>query len=360
MFFKENPFYILGLEENSVDDSYPSSTSPASSPKVKRILQDNQKRSEAEFYWIWDIGKEYALEWVRDIIGGRIFTLSSWNNLSPMTALILELNTLYYGKMMSLEWLLDIERCYQKVNIEEVTKKINQVRQSQGFTTLCDASDMEWWMQNLLYQLGIAFKRAMRGTSLLDVSHILYQMGRQGKRTLVYYQFVSVYEMESFSQREELKGNLVYGLTLLSSHTEQGKQLTADMMEEYQSLMEALYERDGWRAYEPIFSLCRGSGIAFYSQKGKREGSIYFQWLLSLFSFDPTGKSILLEDLQNIEQGRPLHGGAFFKNDTCRVPKSIRNIPQVPLAPMHRNREPIALAMTSIVWLMALGGYFFL
>ena len=354
MFFTENPFYI---EANPKKEE----ALTLSLEEARHILRQNGNRSEAEFYWPVGVPKETVWEWVEKVVSGHVFPISFWKDTESFVGLVLELNTMYYGGALSVELLLDMEQRFQALRPADVAASINRAREKAGYPRPCDASDIERWIQDVLYQVGIAFRKAMERTTLTAASERLFQMGKQGNRGMVYYQLLSMYEESSREKRMELEAELAYGLMILLSHPAQSQQLVQEKLEELFSLQKALYGRDGWWTYQTLCNRCRNRGITLYERKGKEAALSWFRFLLAQFAFDDRGKKQLENDIAHIEQGRPLVKASVppVHHGSLQVPKTIRKIPDLPMEKEkshHRNRGVFLAAVIVVVvvscWLL--------
>ena len=358
MFFTENPFYI---EANPKKEE----ALTLSLEEARHILRQNGNRSEAEFYWPVGVPKETVWEWVEKVVSGHVFPISFWKDTESFVGLVLELNTMYYGGALSVELLLDMEQRFQALRPADVAASINRARKKAGYPRPCDASDIERWIQDVLYQVGIAFRKAMERTTLTAASERLFQMGKQGNRGMVYYQLLSMYEESSREKRMELEAELAYGLMILLSHPAQSQQLVQEKLEELFSLQKALYGRDGWWTYQTLCNRCRNRGITLYERKGKEAALSWVRFLLTQFAFDDRGKKQLENDIAHIEQGRPLVKASVppVHHGSLQVPKTIRKIPDLPMEKEkshHRNLAAFLAAVIVVVvvscWLLGQNG----
>ncbi len=347
MFFTENPFYIVANLKKEEDHSL-------SLEEARHILRQNGNRSEAEFYWPVGVPKETALDWVEKVIAGHVFPVSFWKETESFVGLVLELNTMYYSGALSVELLLDMEQRFQALRPTDVAALINRAREKAGYPRPCDASDIERWIQDVLYQVGIAFRKAMARTSLSAASERLYQLGKQGSRGMVYYQLLSIYEEISREKRTELETELAYGLMILLSHPAQSQQLVQEKLEELFSLQKALYGRDGWWTYQTLYNRCRNRGITLYERKGKEAALSWFRFLLAQFAFDDKGKEQLENDIAHIEQGQPLVKASVHPvhHGSLQVPKTIRKIPDLPIKKEKSRHGHLGVLLVAVVVVM--------
>lgn len=298
------------------------------------ILGQNVNRSEAEFYWPIELPKEKALTFVEKVIDGETVGKEFLQPLSPRDILLVEMNQMYYQKRVSLDVLLDMEIQCSALSPLQIAEAINKVRQKSGFPKVCDASDIERWNQDLVYQMGLAFREILTHQPLPAMSEMLYELGRKGKRGLVYYELLTSYEETSQKQRKELEADVAYGLMILLSHPSQGKQLVQEKLEILISLLRALYGRDGWWVYESLFYQCRNRSIDLYTRKGKEAGLWWLEYLFSVFSFDDIGRQQLQQDRKRMQAGHSLTAVPVseFRQSVLMVPKKIQKIPDLPKA----------------------------
>ena len=358
MFFTENPFYILENQGKGEEN-------PLSLEDAHHVLGQSVNRSEAEFYWPVGIPTEEARDWVEKVVSGHCFPISFWKETEPFVGLVMELNTMYYGNTLSAELLLDMEQRFQALRPVEVAAYINHIRETERYPHPCDASDIERWIQDILYQLGIAFRKAMERLSFPEVSEWLYEMGKQGKRGMVYHQLLSIYEETSQKKRAELEAELAYGLMILLSHPVQSRQLVQEKLEELFFLGKALYGRDGWWTYQNLCNRCRNRGVSLYERKGKEAALSWFRFLLSQFSFDEVGKKELEKDIDTIEEGKKLDKQPTTPahHSSLQVPKTIRKIPDLPVTKekgLSRGKSLFLASATMLLlvigcWLLVVG-----
>ena len=358
MFFTENPFYIVANPKKEEDRSL-------SLEEARHILRQNGNRSEAEFYWPVGVPKETAWAWVERVVSGHVFPISFWKETESFVGLVLELNTMYYGGDLSVELLLDMEQRFQALRPADVAESINRAREKAGYSRPCDASDIERWIQDVLYQVGIAFRKALERTTLTVASEWLFQLGKQGSRGMVYYQLLSIYEEISREKRKELETELAYGLMILLSHPAQSQQLVQEKLEELFSLQKALYGRDGWWTYQTLYNRCRNRGITLYERKGKTAALSWFRFLLAQFAFDDIGKKQLENDIAHIEQGQPLVKASVppVHHGSLQVPKTIRKIPDLPMEKGKSYHDNMGILLAAVIvfvvvscWLLGQNG----
>ena len=328
LFLGENPFYLLGI--HSADDA--ADIGKAVRRKIEEdpenaslyqeaghILRQGANRSEAEFYWLtgW---AENPIEWVSSLLQGKA-EKQEIPSLSPRLHLLCEMNQLYYGKPVELASLLNIETYFSQLSPQDGMEEINEERKKAGFPLLTDASAIEHYTQDILYQIGLAARKAAKRIAAAQYGEMLYAFGRQGKRGLVYYQLMVCYEAGYQGEICLLEKEAEMRL---SKKGRWKKEETEDFFKSLQSLLslwKPLYGRDGLWVVQPLFDRCRNRMIDFYRSGNPRMAEQWLGRLKALFSFSPALVEKLTMDDILIRQGGNLLKEGRVETDTSGFPK---------------------------------------
>ena len=328
MFLGENPFYLLGV--HSVDDA--SVIGKAVQQKIDEdpenaslyqeaghILMQGENRSEAEFYWLtgWDEKLECVLS---SVLQGKDSGVSE-EFLSPRLHLLLEMNRLYYGKSVDLESLLSLERDFSQVSPVEGMTEINEDRKKARFPLLTDASAIEHYTQDILYQIGLAAREAAKRIPAEHYGELLYELGRQGQRGLVYYQLMVCYEAGYQGRLHLLEKEIAMRLSKKGRWKKEETERFFTTLQSLISLWKPLYGRDGLWSIQPLFDRCRNRMVDFYRSGNPKIAEQWLWRLKELFAFSPALIEKLAMDDILIRQGGSLLKEGQTETDTQQFPK---------------------------------------
>ena len=134
MFFRENPFYLLGVHSRDTAETIRTASlekqGAARSGEEKHMYQllHESSRFRAELSWLCGMGKERAYS----LIDGRR-SMESRKNLLPSLRLFLAVHDLYNGGKDALSIMETITRLYPASDTNEVLVRIEAERKTGGF-----------------------------------------------------------------------------------------------------------------------------------------------------------------------------------------------------------------------------------
>lgn len=139
MFFRENPFYLLGVHSRDTAETIRTASlekqGAAKSGEEKHMYQlaeerllHERLRFRAELSWLCGMGKERAYS----LIDGRR-SMESRKNLLPSLRLFLAVHDLYNGGKDALSIMETITRLYPASDTNEVLARIEADRKTGGF-----------------------------------------------------------------------------------------------------------------------------------------------------------------------------------------------------------------------------------
>ena len=328
MFLGENPFYLLGV--HSVDDA--ATIGKAVQQKIEEdpenaslyqeaghILMQGENRSEAEFYWLTGWGERPA-GLLASLLHGEERDIQEMS-LSPRLHLLLEMNELYYGKSVDLEALLALECYFSQISPLEGMAEINEERKKAGFPLLTDASAIEHYTQDILYQIGLAAREAAKRIPAEHYGELLYELGRQGQRGLVYYQLMVCYEAGYQGRLHLLEKEIAMRLSKKGRWKKEETERFFTTLQSLISLRKPLYGRDGLWSIQPLFDRCRNRMVDFYRSGNPKIAAQWLWRLKELFAFSPALVEKLTMDDILIRQGGSLLKEGQTETDTQHFPK---------------------------------------
>lgn len=307
MFLGENPLYLLGVHStdgasvigNAVRQKMKENPENASLyQEAGHILMQDENRSEAEFYWL--NGWEDSPQGQED----------SEEALSPRLRLLWEMNRLYYEKPADLETLLAVERCFSQLSPQQCMAEINADRKKAGFPLLRDASAIEHYTQDILYQIGLAAREAAKRVPAERYGEMLYELGRQGQRGMVYYQLLVCYEAGYRGKLRLLEKEIEMQLSKRGRWKKEETRHFFTVLQEVISLWKPLYGRDGLWSVQPLFDRCRNRMIDFGRSGNPKIAAEWLGQLQVLFSFSPACvEKLAMDDILLRQGGCPLKEG---------------------------------------------------
>lgn len=189
---------------------------------------------------------------------------------------------------------------------QEGMEEINTDRQKAGFPVFTDAPAIEHYTQNILYQIGVAVRAAAKRVPADQYGEMLYELGRQGKRGLVYYQLMVCYEAGYRGQLRLLEKEVDMRLSKKGRWQKEEMASFFATLQSLLSLWKPLYGRDGLWAVQPLFDRCRNRMVDFYRRGNPRVAEQWLWQLKSLFAFSPVLVEKLTMDDILIRQGGSL------------------------------------------------------
>lgn len=327
MFLAENPFYLLGI--HSQDDA--ATITKAVKDKIEddrentsryqdagHILMQDKNRSEAEFYWLTGWTAKEVVSLVSSLVKGEtVETVAD----SPRLSLLLMMNQLYYGKPIDLQTLLTIENEYARLSPQQGMEEINGDRERAGFAPLTDASEIERFIQDMLYEIGLSVREAAKRISAAQYGDMLYELGQKGKRGMVYYQLLVCYEWGYGGQIHLLQREIEMRLSRKRRWKKDEMISFFDTLHKLLCLRKPIYGRDGFWSLEPLFQQCRNHMVSLYNGGHPRKAEQWLKALQTCFSFVPSFLEKLAMDEIMIRQGGHLVKEGKIEAPAGRLPK---------------------------------------
>lgn len=340
MFFKDNPFYLLGVHTTDSGDRM----EEALREKLHRaegeaerkrlldaayVLQKSVKRSGAEFFWLPGLSKEEALGLVERTVQGQELSGSDFLSLPPLSRVILAMNGLFYGSAGLRLLLQEICTNYGHIHPAEAAALFNGDRRLAGMPQLRNASHVEMWKRELPHEMVEAAHEAGKDRKLSDQAHLLAEL-RKEKDTFPWQLFVIDYEERSRKERERLERDLDYGLSLSDRHFPQGLLLAKDTLAHLKDLSEPLCIRSGQWPLETAFQRARREVTALWDRGRKEDSRVMAESLLPFFREWPDFAERMEKDRKDMAEGKrpeevPSGKGPVWQN----VPSTLRRIPEV-------------------------------
>lgn len=340
MFFKDNPFYLLGVHTTDSGDRLEEALRDklhAASEKAERdrlwdaayVLQKSVKRSGAEFFWLPELSREEAWGLVEKVTDARALSPSDFLSLSPLSRVVLAMNGLFYGCDSSRLFLQEICANYDHIYPAEVTALFNAARRKAHLPVLRNGSHVEMWKRELPGELLEAVHRMVKGRKLSDWARLLGDLGKE-KDTFPWRLFVMDYEEMSRKDREELERNLDYALCLTDRHFPQGLLLAGDTLKAIKDLALPLSIRSGCWPLETAFQRVRKEMITLWDKGRKDDSRALGETLFPFFTPWPEFQERAEKDREDMKEGRrpeeaPSSRGLSWQS----VPAALGRIPEV-------------------------------
>ena len=368
MFFRENPFYLLGVHSRDTAETIRTASlekqGAAKSGEEKHMYQlaeerllHESSRFRAELSWLCGMGKERAYS----LIDGRR-SKESQKNLLPSLRLFLAVHDLYNGGKDALSIMETITRLYPASDTNEVLARIEADRKTGGFPPIKELFLLDIRKEELLWEIGAAAGR-------LDTEKLGRFLTVLGKTdvpcSMALARFLSLYEEKTKAEVATLSRNLRYALRLAEMYPLQGLLLTEEKMKVYGKAVSPFYAMlhyEGLPDAVEIFFEEYVNEAFFFHQKGEKETALA---LLGCFLDNVCGNSRHIEKVKRwkimMSEDRLPESVPYPKRKlerTAAVPKTVDHIPAVTLPRQSGGAFYVCLAgfLTAAV----LCRYFFL
>lgn len=340
MFFKDNPFYLLGVHTTDSGDRLEEALRDklhAASEKAERdrlldaayVLQKSVKRSGAEFFWLPELSREEAWGLVEKVTDARALSPSDFLSLSPLSRVVLAMNGLFYGCDSSRLFLQEICANYDHIYPAEVTALLNAGRRKAHLPVLRNGSHVEMWKRELPGELLEAAHQMVKGKKMSDWACLLGDLGKE-KDTFPWRLFVMDYEEMSRKDREALERNLDYALCLTDRHFPQGLLLAGDTLKAMKDLAQPLSIRSGCWPLETAFQRVRKEMITLWDKGRKDDSRALGEALFPLFTPWPEFQERAEKDRKDMKEGRrPAEAPSSRGLSWQSVPAALGRIPEV-------------------------------
>lgn len=341
MFFRENPFYLLGVHSRDTAETIRTASLKnqyaAKSVEEKRIyrvaeerLLHESSRFRAELFWLCGMNRAAAYS----LIDGG-WTEDNRENLPPSLRLLLAVQELYDCGENSFSAMEMITRLYPVRDTGEVLARIEEDRKIGGFLPVKELFPLDIRKEELLWDIGEAAGRLETerfGRFLMALREKDVPCGMALTR------FLSLYEEKTKAEAAEISRDLEYALRLAEMHPSQGLLLAEEKMKDYGKAVSPFYAMLHQAGLpdnvEIFFEKYVNEAFLFY-QKGEKETALA---LLDYFLRSVRGGSGYIEKVKKwrimMDEDRrmePLpHPKRKFERTTA-VPKTVDHIPAVTL-----------------------------
>ena len=324
MFFRENPFYLLGVHSRDTAEAIRTASlekqGAAKSREEKHMyrmaeerLLHERLRFRAELSWLCGMGKE------------RAYSLR----------LLLAVHDLYNGEEDALSIMETITRLYPASDTNEVLARIEADRKTGGFPPIKELFLLDIRKEELLWEIGAAAGR-------LDTEKLGRFLTVLGKTdvpcSMALARFLSLYEEKTKAEVATLSRDLRYALRLAEMYPLQGLLLTEEKMKVYGKAVSPFYAMlhyEGLPDAVEIFFEEYVNEAFFFHKKGEKETALA---LLGCFLDNVCGNSRHIEKVKRwkimISEDRLTESVPYPKRKlerTTAVPKTVDRIPAVTL-----------------------------
>lgn len=335
MFFGENPFDFLGVharDGSEAVDKAVRATSPEREMEARRaasFLKQEGTRTEAEFYWPVDLAREDVFPLVDRVMAGETLPADTLTHMVPLSRALFLMNELYYGKGVSADSFLKLEKAYSGLSLSSIVQNIRAAREAAGYPVVPDDAMLEGWMQGLVGEIGRAAQKASGRMPPAAYANVLVRLGQEGQRSMMYVQLLSDYEEQHREDIHQQEGEAAYAAALAATHPAEALELVKDILPGLIAEIRPLYVREGCWVLAPLFHSLRNAMVGMYKKEGKEAVLPWHTFLSHSFGFVPEISAQLAEDQQRMEEGKPLE---LLQGETIapRFPKKIKRIPSVP------------------------------
>lgn len=311
MFFKDNPFYLLGVHTTDsgacIDQALQEKLNRAGGEKEKNRLLDaaymlrkSVKRSGAEFFWLPGLEKERAFTLVDRAVRGDDFKEEDFSSLPPLSRVVLSLNGLFYGSRSVRLLLEEICDSYEAVRPEEGAALFNGDRRKAGLPVLRNFSHVEMWKRELPSHL----TEAVKHLDTADYAALLAELGKTRSRSFPWGLLLLDFEEKSRKQREKLEKDLQHSLSLAEHSFSDGLRQAEKQVDSLAGLTKPLCLRNGYWPLEPSFLAVRNQVIAFWKEGKRKESRAMGDALFPFFQEWKPLKEQIEKDRQAMEEGR--------------------------------------------------------
>ena len=233
MFFRENPFYLLGVHSRDTAEAIRTASlekqGAAKSREEKHMyrmaeerLLHERLRFRAELSWLCGMDKECAYS----LIGGT-GNMEKRENLPPSLRLFLAVHDLYNGGKDAFSVMETIIRLYPASDTNEVLARIEADRKIGGFPPIKELFPLDIRKEELLWEMGVAAGRL----NAERFGRFLTALGKTDVPCgMALTRFLSLYEEKTKAEVAALSRDLRYALRLAEMYPLQGLLLTEEKM----------------------------------------------------------------------------------------------------------------------------------
>lgn len=339
MFFRENPFYLLGVHSRDTAEAIRTASlekqGAAKSREEKHMyrmaeerLLHERLRFRAELSWLCGMDKECAYS----LIGGRR-SKESQKNLLPSLRLFLAVHDLYNGGKDALSIMEMITRLYPACDTGEILVRIEEDRKISGFPAIKELFPLDIRKEELLWEIGVAAGR-------LDTEKLGRFLTVLGKAdvpcSMALARFLSLYEEKTKAEVAALSRDLRYALRLAEMYPLQGLLLTEEKMKVYGKAVSPFYamlHHEGLPDAVEIFFEEYVNEAFFFHKKGEKETALV---LLGCFLSSVRGNSGYIKKVKRwkimMSEDRLTESVPYPKQKlerTTAVPKTVDRIPAI-------------------------------
>lgn len=370
MFFRENPFYLLGVHSRDTAEAIRTASlekqGAAKSREEKHMyrmaeerLLHERLRFRVELSWLCGMDKECAYS----LIGGT-GNMEKRENLPPSLRLLLAVHDLYNGGKDAFSVMETIIRLYPASDTNEVLARIEADRKIGGFPPIKELFPLDIRKEELLWEMGVAAGRL----NAEKLGRFLTVLGKTDVPcSMALTRFLSLYEEKTKAEVAALSRDLRYALRLAEIYPLQGLLLTEEKMKVYGKAVSPFYAMlhyEGLPDAVEIFFEEYVNEAFFFHKKGEKETALA---LLGCFLDNVCGNSrhIEIEKVKRwkimMSEDRLTESVPYPKRKlerTTAVPKTVDRIPAVTLPRQSGGAFYVCLAgfLTAAV----LCRYFFL
>ena len=217
MFFRENPFYLLGVHSRDTAEAIRTASlekqGAARSGEEKHMyrmaeerLLHESSRFRAELSWLCGMGKERAYS----LIGGT-GNMEKRENLPPSLRLLLAVHDLYNGGKDAFSVMETIIRLYPASDTNEVLARLEADRKIGGFPPIKELFPLDIRKEELLWEMGVAAGRL----NAERFGRFLTALGKTDVPcSMALARFLSLYEEKTKAEVAALSRDLRYALRL--------------------------------------------------------------------------------------------------------------------------------------------------
>lgn len=244
MFFKENPFFLLGAHSrDSVETIHALAQEKQNTASTEEeryryevaeaSLLHGSSRLRAELFWLCGMEKEDAYRFISGMA-----ERGAYERLPMSARLLLAIDRLAGGEENVLECMEAIESLYPPFEIEMVLEEIEKDRKIAGVPSVTSVFPVEIWRKELLWEIGAAAEQVdieLYGECLTALG------GKKRNSGMATIQFLSVYEEKTRKEMDLLSKELSYGLLLCEKYPAQGTAIVEEKMKAYGKLAAPFY-----------------------------------------------------------------------------------------------------------------------
>lgn len=339
MFFRENPFYLLGVHSRDTAETIRMASlekqGAAKSREEKHMyrmaeerLLHERLRFRAELSWLCGMDKECAYS----LIGGT-GNMEKRENLPPSLRLLLAVHDLYNGGKDAFSVMETIIRLYPASDTNEVLVRIEADRKIGGFPPIKELFPLDIRKEELLWEMGVAAGRL----NAERFGRFLTALGKTDVPCgMALTRFLSLYEEKTKAEVAALSRDLEYALQLAETYPLQGLKLVEEKMKVYGKTVSPFYAMlhyEGLPDAVEIFFEEYVNEAFFFHKKGEKETALA---LLGCFLSSIRGNSGYIEKVKRwkimMSEDRLTESVPYPKRKlerTTAVPKTVDRIPAI-------------------------------